>query len=298
MVFAPHAESERRDTYAFIDVRPLQAATCFSSPLALAKALFGCQSSYVPASSHFLRLFSASAQNQSPEEFATALIEAKSNEERVALLDSKKEMINADLPKTLLARGDSLLDQRKWNPARNAFEAMREVSSRLDDKAGVALALNKIGVAYFGQNRYQQALGYYQQSLALRKELDDKNGVVNSLTSLAQANLRLGNYTVALEHLTEAYPMLEALKDRAQVANTLNSLGTTHRLTALHELLYYQQAFRIYQLKAIKKASQERTEYRLHLPDTGNPDLAFIISEGSRAQRGAGDKAADRKLAK
>lgn len=197
----------------------------------------------------FCLAHSALTQDQSVEQLVSALIEAKSSQERAALLDARKDLITVDLQKSLLGRGDGFFNQRKWQPATGAYEAMREVALRLADKTGQAVSLNKIGVTYFRQNRFEQALSYHQQSLTLRKELGIPDDIVQSLTNLAQVHLRLSNYDVALEHLNETRPLLDSVKDKTQAASVLNTLGSTYRLIGNYTeaLATYQQALKIYQ---------------------------------------------------
>src|SRR5436190_12607462 len=98
----------------------------------------------------FLLLFLSPApaqtqsNSQSIETFATALLEAKSEADRIALLESEKRWVTLELRQALSAQADKLYNQKQWQQALNAYQTTQLVASRINDKAGLGGSLYKI----------------------------------------------------------------------------------------------------------------------------------------------------------
>ena len=138
----------------------------------------------------FLLLFLSPAlaqtqsNQQSIETFAAALLEAKSEAECAALLQTEKQFVTFELRQVLYTRADKLYDQKQWQQALNAYQAARLVALRINDKAGLGASLYKIGLTYFALNRFNPALDYFQQSLTIKTELADKPAIASMQTRI------------------------------------------------------------------------------------------------------------------
>lgn len=68
------------------------------------------------------------------------------------------------------------------------FQQALSLSEELNDKDGMAVAYNNIGVIYNDVGNTTKALEYYQKSVDINKELGDKLG-------LAESYINIGTYT-------------------------------------------------------------------------------------------------------
>jgi CHAT domain-containing protein/Tfp pilus assembly protein PilF len=199
----------------------------------------------------FPALLSAQTQDKfpTPEAFASALLAAPSAAERQALMQTGKPLLTIELRQILLAQGDKLLNQRKWEQALHAFQVAREVASEINDQAGLASALHKIGTVYFAQNRFVQTLDYFQQGLAIRRGLPDRQAIFESLRNVGAVQRFLGNTSASLAALEEAESMLPEIKEINSRAALNNGLGLTYRAMGdnLRALAYAQKALELYE---------------------------------------------------
>ncbi|HEV2799826.1 MAG TPA: CHAT domain-containing tetratricopeptide repeat protein [Pyrinomonadaceae bacterium] len=214
------------------------------------------------------------SQAQSPRpvqtvtELTAAILGAASAADRAALLDAATAAgtVTEDLRQAVVARGDELAKGRKWEAAIVAYQAAQEIAARLNDKAGVAFALSKIGIAYFSMGRFPQARDHHQQSLKLRKELGDRGAILNSLFNIALTHRAQSDSRAALDYLQQCYSMLGEVKSTDTAGRVLNSLGLVHKDMGnyLASLSYYQQALSLFQ------SSEDRTSLAGTQQNVGN----------------------------
>lgn len=130
----------------------------------------------------------------------------------------------------------------QFREALQTFERVRNIYIEIDDKAGIALALNQIGEVYneFGQS--DKAMEVLQQALTIRRELGDKKAVAETLNNLGILYKDISEYAKALEILQQALTIRREVGDRIGEGRTLFNIGTVHR-----RLSQYPQARQFYQ---------------------------------------------------
>lgn len=204
-----------------------------------------------------------------PEQgFAAALVAAKTEEERRALLAKDKGLITAELVRALLSEGRRLVTrgensaalnsygialslaeqlnipmaasdalgglgvvyglQGNYRPAVERFESSLKICAEIGDKLGTANALNNIGNVLRRQGNYAQALEQYQKSLSIKEELGDKRGAANSFINIGIVNYLRGNYAEALTHFQKSLKISEEIDYKAGVSSALNNIGNVH----------------------------------------------------------------------
>ena len=105
--------------------------------------------------------------------------------------------------------------------------------------------LNSIGLVYFSQGNYSQALEHYQKSLALYDELGDKAGRTNALINIGNVYGSQGNYAQALDYYEKSLTLIEELGNKAGLAITLINIGVIYSLQGNYAraLGYYHRSF-------------------------------------------------------
>ena len=96
------------------------------------------------------------------------------------------------------------------------------------DAGGEAHALTNLGVIYFRQGRYGQAVEHHQQALILFREIGDQAGEANALDNLGTVYWRQGYYPQAVEHLQRALTLSREIGDQAGEAYALDYLGAVY----------------------------------------------------------------------
>jgi CHAT domain-containing protein/tetratricopeptide (TPR) repeat protein len=181
------------------------------------------------------------------EDLAERLNEARTDEERAALLATETELLTPELTKALIALGEKQRGQGNYKQAMATFRYAYDLAQRLGDKAGTASSLNSIGTIYRVQSDYAQALENFQKSLAISKEIESKEGIASSIYFIGIVQEALGNYAQSLEYLRQSLEIREALGDKNAIANLFNSMGIVYYLQGEHNLglEYFEKALKI-----------------------------------------------------
>jgi predicted ATPase len=110
------------------------------------------------------------------------------------------------------------------------------VAHQLQDKQGVAVALNALAVVARDQNALVVAHTLFEESLVLWRELGDQRAVARALSNLANVLKMEGDYARARSLHAECFGIFENLNDRTGVAWALNYQGDAARAQGDSEL--------------------------------------------------------------
>jgi CHAT domain-containing protein/uncharacterized protein HemY len=164
----------------------------------------------------------------SEQDIALLLVSAKSDDERNALLEEEKELVNSDLHMALAMRGQPLLMQGNNSEALAIFNIALTVAERLNDKLAIAKTLGAIANIYFSQSDYTQALDRFEKSLKLAREANDKNVTLLTLINIGTVHRDQGDYAQALEIYLNALKMGEETSNKYAISGTLSNLGVLY----------------------------------------------------------------------
>lgn len=214
-------------------------------------------------------IFSISfAQDLNPiQKLASALIAAKTEEERTHLLNQQQNLLTVELRKVLIAQGERLNIQSDFPAAMTAFELARRVAEQIQDKAGIAEALINIGIINRTQGEIGLAQENTQKSLGVAQESGDKFLIARSLlqvgivhrwqgdhdqafrytnkaleladhlsakelalawNSIGVGYVHQGNFAMALKYLVKALEIREKLGDKSAIAGSLNNIAVAY----------------------------------------------------------------------
>lgn len=115
--------------------------------------------------------------------------------------------------------------------------------------AGIARALNGIGLVYASQHDFHRVLDYLEKSLKIRRELNDKHGLAISLANTSTIYSELGDTAKAFSMLREALVLHKALGHKEGIANVLNSMGNYYKSYKMYNkaLDCFEQSLDIFQ---------------------------------------------------
>ena len=199
------------------------------------------------------------------EELAAALVSAKNDQERDALLLQDRELVSPQLISALKLLGDRASDYREelriyslgeslaekigdkrstaemlnsvgamhrmladYPRAIDAIQRSLAISEETGDQAATARSFLGLGVLSSAGGSFTVALEYYQKSLLLSKSLGDKKGISLALSGIAQASELLGDYAQALDCYNKSLALRMELGDKASVALGLNAVGVVY----------------------------------------------------------------------
>ena len=180
--------------------------------------------------------------------FITALMSAKTEEQRHATLAARKEFVTLEAAKALLERGARLVLQGEYAAALNLHKSALDIVTQLKDEAGVARAINLIGRARHAQNEYKAALELYEQSLALWTKLGGHEAeIADIFNDQARTYYAMRDYDRAQAQYEKALKAAQASGNKRAMAVALNGFGIVryYRGDPKAALDFYQQSLRL-----------------------------------------------------
>lgn len=104
-----------------------------------------------------------------------------------------------------------------------------EAAQRLDDRSGMARALNIVAVALLRQGRADEAIPLLERNLVVQRQLGDRAREAACLNNLGNALRDRGDLDGALRHLQAALAIRRDLGDRHKEGSVLDNLALVHQ---------------------------------------------------------------------
>jgi adenylate cyclase len=132
----------------------------------------------------------------------------------------------------------------RTSPADAIFygETALDMAERINFQEGKAYAEKSIGMGYYFQGNYIDALVSWQQSLKTFESIGDKLGVANMLNNLGAVHFNEGDDSKAIEYYLESLQVSEELNDKLRIATALVNIGAVYfnkKVTHDLSLQYY-----------------------------------------------------------
>jgi tetratricopeptide (TPR) repeat protein len=99
---------------------------------------------------------------------------------------------------------------------------------RAGDRSGEAWTLTCLGLAYWDEWRFDEAMPYLRQALDIRRETGDRAGEGSALAALAANYRDLRRFDEAVDHYAQALAISRETQDRWGEAIALAGLGASH----------------------------------------------------------------------
>ena len=98
------------------------------------------------------------------------------------------------------------------------------------DKKFIARIYNNIGLVYYGQGNYPEALKNHFTALKIRMEIGDKQGIAASYSNIGIIYPLQGNYSDALKNHLASLKIREEIGDKFGIAASCNNIETIYLL--------------------------------------------------------------------
>jgi CHAT domain-containing protein/TPR repeat protein len=157
--------------------------------------------------------------NPSELELVAAIMSAKSEEERNALLEKEPELITSDLAIYLGGRvSSSLSGQVDYQRALTLYQLAASIGERAGDQYSIASSLLNIGYVHgwigTPEKSPELSLEYYRKSLKLGEQFGFKDIMARSSVSCGQLYQTLGELSLASEFYQKGLKTAEELGER------------------------------------------------------------------------------------
>jgi adenylate cyclase len=177
---------------------------------------------------------------------------AKGLPAQVSESDSIARLVEAASPDTIKVNLLLSLSKSKFNSApeeaiRHSAEA-DSLARKLKFIKGSALALKNVGIVYYMQGKYIEAINTWQQSLAMYDSVGDKAGVANIYSNLGAIYFNQSDEANALEHYLKSLKIAEEMNDSLRIATACINIGAVYfdkPSTRDKALTYYLRALPI-----------------------------------------------------
>ena len=156
---------------------------------------------------------------------ADQLIDASTESDRTALLDSHPGVQVDDLETALVHAGEHLRGQGNFAKAQVAFELVHQLAERNHQPARVADALRNLGIDARLQQRYAEALDYFRATRAIAEQIGDQSLIARAEGGIGAAAAQSGDYDTSLAAFNHARQIAESNGDRGQLGRALANLG-------------------------------------------------------------------------
>ena len=162
-------------------------------------------------------------------DIATALIAAKTDDERAAMLAKENDLMMKELPKVLILQGRRHSELSDYPKALAVFKLAQSIAEKIDDKIAIFLILHETGNIYRLLGNFATAQELFQKQLTIAEANGDKHMIVRALLNLGNAHYFQGHLTQALELFRRGLTIAEPLGIKQNVSLLLNSIGNVYK---------------------------------------------------------------------
>ena len=148
---------------------------------------------------------------------------------------------------TLNLLAQQYISSQAYPKTDSCVQEATKLAEKLNFKKGLANSFSTIGVSFFKQDNYPDALKNHLAALKIRKELNDKTGVSVSYSSIGGIYREQGDYPNALDCLFNSLKIKEELGNKNSIAKTFVQIGFAYDDQGDHTkaLDYYLKALKI-----------------------------------------------------
>ena len=156
----------------------------------------------------------------------------------------------------------------------------KKLAEQLNFRPGLALALKNMGIGYYLQGKYKEAVLTWQQALDVYKLLGDKTGVANMLSNQGAVYSNQGDDAKSLELHLQSLKMSEEIGDSLRILTSLNNIGGIYQ----NREATYDKALE-YFLRAYKLSLAIKDKYLIGTASVNLGEFYFKIGNDSTALR-------------
>ncbi len=148
------------------------------------------------------------------------------------VIDSLKAVLRSDLPDT--SRVSTLLElsaqyyRTDQEEARKVALEAKALAEKSGHKSGLAYAYKAIGMTYYFQNNWVDALVQWKEALETFEAIGDANGVSNMLNNLGAVHFNGGDDKAALDYYLESLRAAESTNDSLRTVTALVNIGSVY----------------------------------------------------------------------
>ena len=146
--------------------------------------------------------------------------------------DSLKALLKTNLADTTRVSVLNALSKSYFNDAPDTSVKIamssRDLAEKINFKPGLALSLKHMGIAYYLQGNYIDAINTWQKALEVYQANGDKVGVANMLSNQGAVYFNEGDDSKSLELHLKSLKMSEDINDTLRIVTSLTNIGAIY----------------------------------------------------------------------
>lgn len=135
------------------------------------------------------------------------------------------------------------------------FQRALDMFTELDNKAGIANALNSIGLVYLAAGSYQEALDASMNALEVYREIGQRKEEAGALKNIGHIYYKWKRYSEALSYMNQSLKLSREMNLKREMFDVYKDMSNVYR-----DIGDYRQALQNYELYNVLKDSSIREE--------------------------------------
>jgi adenylate cyclase len=209
--------------------------------------------------------------------------------------DSLKKLLSTKIPDTSRVNLLNALSKSYFNVNPDTSVTIAITSKQLSEQIkfhnGLVLALKNMGIGYYLQGKYIDAIKTWQQALEVYKLRGDKTGVANMLSNQGAVYFNEGDDAKSLELHLQSLKLSEELGDTLRILTSLINIGgvysnkpATHKKALEYFLRSYKLSLAINDKYSIGTSTANLGELYYKMGD--DPTALFYLNQSVKAYEG------------
>ena len=212
--------------------------------------------------------------------------------------DSLTKLLSGNIPDTVRVDLLNALSKSYFSTSPDTSvtiaRSSQELAEKINYQPGLALALKDMGIAYYLQGIFIDAIKTWQQAIEVYKLIGDKVGVANMLSNQGAVYFNQGDDVKSLELHLQSLKMSEEINDTLRILTSLINIGAVYlnkQATYDKALDYFKQSYKLSKiindqyLIGTSTANLGEIYYKM-----GNDDTAlFYLNQSVKAYEGTED---------
>lgn len=154
----------------------------------------------------------------------------------------------------------------------------KKLAEKLDYQPGLSLALKNMGIGYYLQGKYVEAINSWQQALEVYELTGDKTGIANMLSNQGAVFFNQGDDAKALELHLKSLKMAEEIGDTLRILTSLTNIGVVY----LNKPATYNKALE-YFLRSYQLSLAIKDQYSIGTSTANLGELYYKLGDDSTA---------------
>jgi class 3 adenylate cyclase len=196
--------------------------------------------------------------------------------------DSLRRLLSSTIPDTTRVNVMNTLSKSYFdtNPDSSVIIAnsSKVLAERIKYKAGLALAIKNMGIGYYLQAKYVEAIKTWQNAMEVYKLIGDKAGVANMLGNQGAVYFNQGDDAKSLELHLKSLKMSEDVGDTLRIITSLVNIGIVY----LNKEATYKKALE-YLLRSYKLSLEKKDQYLIGTSSVNVGETYFKMGDDSTA---------------